>query len=205
MIFNKGIESNKNKGGKNMSLITMIIIFILIIFALFIRGIFSFKKNRTKALIMTSPLVLFVLLAVGAYTWFSHATTPDSLELQVYGENSRYTLKGEWQERQDPYAYGIDLLVFFVPDNQKIVLDNQVIDEKQIPKGFLTEAIVVLKKRNNYPEGLKPQIYPIEIQKSFAIDFVAPHLNLDGVIIKYVHILTEPMGPTTYWVKDFVY
>jgi len=36
-------------------------------------------------------------------------------------------------------------------------LDNKTSEEKQIPEGLLAEAITVLCKSTNYPNGLAPK------------------------------------------------
>ncbi|SET64315.1 hypothetical protein SAMN05660297_03021 [Natronincola peptidivorans] len=188
-----------------MSIVIIILVLTLISIGLFFKGIFLFKQSRTNALIMMMPMAISILIVIGGFYWFSHTTSPESLELKIYGEGPQYTLKGQWKERHDPYSYGTDLLVFYIPANQSIEVEDKTSVEKIVHEGLLEEVMNVLRSSPHYPAGLIPQLYPIELQRNFEVEFNMSQLTLDEVAIQYVHIIMEPMGPTTYWIKPLQY
>ncbi|MTI70578.1 MAG: hypothetical protein FH751_10050 [Firmicutes bacterium] len=139
-----------------MEVKVIILFFILFLIGLFIIGLFKFKSNKKTAMILIYIPTLIFIVSIGLFLMLSHQTTVDSIQLEVEGENGKYTLKGKWLEKYDYYSYGTDILVFYAPDNQKIPVVVKEDMKNQIQKGILSHAKDMLKGSKNYIIGLEP-------------------------------------------------
>lgn len=189
-----------------MSIIIIIGIALIIWLGCFITGVACFlaEKKKLGTVFIAIP-ILMIIGFVSFYKWYNNTTTPESLAISIESKADHYVLNGEWQERIDHNALGVDYLVFYTKDNQTVSILSANRGNPSFHLEALTDYAREILLHQDVPaitSGLEPQLYDLDLKESFTIEFRLPdNLNLEDVTIQYLHLIDEAMGPLKFWLK----
>jgi len=180
----------------------MLIMLLAVILFSAIAGIFFWNKRRILSFIFFSPLIIVFVLTGFVIYHSGYQTTPDSLHLTVHKKNNIYTVKGKWKDRLELYNHPSDFIVFYIPNNEKIMnmTRERNIDFEYL-KVFHNEIRDLIRNEKQIKDEL--QIFDIKSENEFQFSFHLPDgVNPNEVKLYYIHAIEEPMDPLKYWIKN---
>lgn len=163
-----------------------------------------FKKNKAISIILLVPLLVILCFVIYFFYQTSYKTSPDSLRITIHEQGNKYLAEGKWKDRLEKYRFVSDFIVFYVPNNEKVidVKRNEVKDYKNMNSNYFEQEIKNQGSRTINPKW-EPQIFDIKSQDKFQFSFVLPNgVKPSDVKVYYVHSLEEPMESLELWFKE---
>ncbi|MBY6038227.1 hypothetical protein KUV80_16320 [Fictibacillus nanhaiensis] len=181
----------------------MSVILLIMLVASLLLGIRSWRRKRIRSFLFFSPLILVAVFAGYFFFQSSYHTTPDSLQVSVDKENNTYEVTGTWKDRLDFYRFPSDFLVFYVPNNEKVLNVNRdrMKDYKEADWSYLNHEVRDWVERES-PNKWEPQIFDLKTDEQFSFSFILPeNVKPNDVTLYYAHTREEPMDALAFWLK----
>lgn len=191
-----------------MGISIIVLLIVIVFFSMFFNGVILVARKRWKlAMVFMTPPILIGLLIIGAILYVSHTTNPNSIVVSIEQDSTqdhRYYLSGKWKERIDYYSYGTDFIAVCTKENKKVeMIDYVKGDWKPNYYSFGSNIPYQIKRNTDMPQGCKPQLFDIKVQKEFLLTFkIENQVWREPIEAYYVHVRIDPMDSPTFWVKS---